>query len=186
VGGICPQHPDQLCHHSSSSVAAAKPGPRHRLPSSARITSSANRHRTRAPIYQVSQKVWLSTLDLPLWIECKKLAPRFISPVASQKVINSAAVRLQLPHSMRFHHTFHVSRVNLVWENPLMPAAPPHPPTSRVDGRGETMGPRSSHPGSLAHHGVPTLLFNLAFWLPDHPPVPDHLSACYFPVPPPS
>ena len=100
-----------------------------------RYTTTANRHRSEAPTYQVGQKVWLSTRDLPLRVESRKLAPRFVRPFEVQKVINPVAVRLKLPRSMRVHPTFHVSKVKPVRESPLVPAAPPPPPPRIIDGR---------------------------------------------------
>ncbi|XP_044191493.1 uncharacterized protein LOC122969660 [Thunnus albacares] len=97
-------------------------------------TAAANRRRTPAPTYQAGQRVWLSTRDLPLHVESRKMAPKHIGPFTIQKVINPVAVRLKLPRSMRVHPTFHVSKVKPVHDSPLVPAAPPPPPPRIVDG----------------------------------------------------
>ncbi|XP_067456282.1 uncharacterized protein [Thunnus thynnus] len=99
-----------------------------------RYTAAANRRRTPAPTYQAGQRVWLSTRDLPLHVESRKMAPKHIGPFTIQKVINPVAVRLKLPRSMRVHPTFHVSKVKPVHDSPLVPAAPPPPPPRIVDG----------------------------------------------------
>ncbi|KAF7640861.1 hypothetical protein LDENG_00009320, partial [Lucifuga dentata] len=99
-----------------------------------RYSTTANRRQTKAPIYQVGQKVWLSTKDLPLRVESKKLAPRFIGPFEIQKIINPAAVHLKLPKSMRIHPTFHVSKLKPTDDSPLVPPTPAPPPPHFIDG----------------------------------------------------
>ena len=42
--------------------------------------------------YQVSQRMWLSAVDLPFWVESKKLAPKFISPFPILLIISLTAV----------------------------------------------------------------------------------------------
>lgn len=91
----------------------------------------ANHQRTPAPSYRVDQMAWLSTRDLPLWVESKKLAPRFVGLFPVQRVIGPSAVRLQLRRSMWVHPTFHISKVKPVHESPLDPA---HPPPRLIDG----------------------------------------------------
>lgn len=71
---------------------------------------TANCHRIKAPRYVCGQKVWLSTRDLPLQCESRKLALRFICPFSIIKVLSPAAVKLKLPPNLqRVHPVFHVS-----------------------------------------------------------------------------
>lgn len=99
-----------------------------------RYSASANRRRSTAPTYRVGQKVLLSTQDLPLRDDSKKLAQKFTGPFEILKIINPAAVRLKLPRTMRVHPTFHVSKIKPVVESPLVPATPAPPPPRIVDG----------------------------------------------------
>jgi len=102
---------------TSHSGLALTPG------SANRYSAAANRRRSKAVIYQVS------TRDLPLRVEEKKLTPRFIGPFKVLKVIKPTSVRLKLPSAMRVHPSSHVSRVKSVRECPLVPAVqPPQPP----------------------------------------------------------
>jgi len=78
--------------------------------------------------------VWLSTKDLPLRVENRKLAPRFIGPFPISKVVNPVAVRLRLPGTLRVCPIFHVSRVKPVSMSRFAPSSEPPPPTRFVDG----------------------------------------------------
>ena len=94
----------------------------------------ADRHRVPSPDYQVGQQVWLSSRDLPLQTDSRKLSPRYVGPYPVDKIINPSAVRLRLPASLNVHPVFHVSLLKPVTESPLQPPASPPPPPLLVDG----------------------------------------------------
>ena len=94
----------------------------------ARNQRVADRHRTPAPDYQPGQMVWLSSRDLPLQTESRKLTPRYIGPFEVDRII----MRLKLP-SLKIHPTFHVSLLKPVSTSPLSPPAELPPPTLIID-----------------------------------------------------
>ena len=96
--------------------------------------TAADRKRSAAPKYAEGQRVWLSTRNLPLRIESRKLAPRFVGPFPVSKVINPVSVRLRLPRSMRVHPMFHVSNLKPAHSSRLCPPAEPPPPPRFIDG----------------------------------------------------
>ena len=103
------------------------------LQTSARSQQSANRRRHVAPPYALGQSVWLSSKNIPLLTESKKLSPRFIGPFPIVRLINPSAVRLRLPRNMRIHPTFHVSQIKPALTSDLCPpAVPPPPPVSSI------------------------------------------------------
>uniref|UniRef100_A0A8P4GJA5 Gypsy retrotransposon integrase-like protein 1 n=1 Tax=Dicentrarchus labrax TaxID=13489 RepID=A0A8P4GJA5_DICLA len=103
------------------------------LRTAARNQRLADRHRLPAPDYAPGQKVWLSSRDLPLQVESRKLAPRFIGPFEVDRIINPVAVRLKLPPSLHVHPVFHVSLLKPVSSSPLCPPADPPPPPRLID-----------------------------------------------------
>ena len=102
--------------------------------SAARNRRMADRRRAPAPDYQPGQMVWLSTKDLPLQVDSRKLAPRYIGPFKMVKISNPSAIRLKLPNSLKFHPTFHVSLLKPVSSCALGPPTKPPPPPLVVDG----------------------------------------------------
>lgn len=63
-----------------------------------------------------------------------KLPPHFVGPFSIAKIINSVAVRLQLPWSLKVHPTFHVSRIKPLLTSHFEPSSRPPPPTRLIDG----------------------------------------------------
>ena len=91
------------------------------LHASARAQTGANRHCTAAPAYALGQQVWLSTWNIPLKVDSKKLSPRFIGPFVIDRVLNPSAVRLKLTASLHVHPIFHVSQIKPVQSSALSP-----------------------------------------------------------------
>uniref|UniRef100_A0A8C1PUC8 Gypsy retrotransposon integrase-like protein 1 n=1 Tax=Cyprinus carpio TaxID=7962 RepID=A0A8C1PUC8_CYPCA len=87
-----------------------------------RTQRAANKRRVKSPRYICGQRVWLSTLNLPLQSVSRKLAPRFIGPFQIVKIINPVTVRLKLPPNLRrIHPVFHVSCIKPVVRASLRP-----------------------------------------------------------------
>uniref|UniRef100_A0A3P9LJV0 Integrase catalytic domain-containing protein n=1 Tax=Oryzias latipes TaxID=8090 RepID=A0A3P9LJV0_ORYLA len=95
---------------------------------------AANRHRVVGPTYQVGQKVWLSSKNIPLQSTSRKLAPRFIGPYVIDRIVNPSCVCLRLPAALKVHPTFHVSHLKPVLDSPLCPPSVSPPPTRIIDG----------------------------------------------------
>ncbi len=95
-----------------------------------RNKASADRHRTKPPLYVCGQKVWLSSKDINFRLSIRKLRPRFIGPFIVAKVLSPVTVRLKLtPQFNKIHPVFHVSKKKPVFRSPLQPliSAPPPP-----------------------------------------------------------
>lgn len=104
------------------------------LHTSRQSQKQADRQRRPAPHFRVGQRVWLSSRDLPLRVESRKLAPRFIGPFKVIRRVNPVSYRLELPRSMKVHPTFHVSRLRPVLTSPFAPVPKPPPPPRMFQG----------------------------------------------------
>jgi hypothetical protein len=67
----------------------------------------------RELVFKVGDQVMLSTEHLKLKVpgQTAKLLAKFIGPFKITRVISDTAYQLELPHSMRIHPTFHVSKL---------------------------------------------------------------------------
>lgn len=70
---------------------------------------------------------------LPLRIESKNPAPRFIVHSQLSWLINLVRVRLKLPGIMHIHQTFHISMIKHSQHSLWVPCVPPAPNTRMVD-----------------------------------------------------
>uniref|UniRef100_A0A673W8F6 Chromo domain-containing protein n=1 Tax=Salmo trutta TaxID=8032 RepID=A0A673W8F6_SALTR len=84
-----------------------------------RQKNSADRHRRETPVFAPGDRVWLSTLRLPLRLPCRKLGPRFVGPFKILRRVNEVCYRLQLPSDYRINALFHVSLLRPVVAGPL-------------------------------------------------------------------
>ncbi|KAI2655821.1 Transposon Tf2-6 polyprotein [Labeo rohita] len=94
-------------------------------------------HRRRHPpgrLFHVGDRVYLSTRNINLKTDSRKLTPRFIGPFKITHRLNPVTFRLQLPASLRIHPVFHQSQLRPVFFSPLSPQAPAPPPPRIVDG----------------------------------------------------
>ncbi len=105
------------------------------LQTTMRYQHQANRHRQRAPSFRAGQQVWLATKNLPLRVESKKLAQRFIGPFRIARKVNPVSYRLYLPRSLRINPTFHVSLLKPVLSFTFAPPRRPPPPPRIIDGQ---------------------------------------------------
>ena len=75
------------------------------------IKHQADKHRSKAPDYEIGDKVWLSTENLKLTQASKKLTERWLGPYDITKRIGDNTLELRLPRSMKIHLVVNISRV---------------------------------------------------------------------------
>ena len=75
------------------------------------MKAQADKHRSIAPKYQISHKVWLSTDNLKVTHASKKLTERWLGPYDITKLVGDNAVRLHLPKTMCIHPVVNISCV---------------------------------------------------------------------------
>ncbi|KAL0149444.1 hypothetical protein M9458_055232 [Cirrhinus mrigala] len=100
-------------------------------------TRYTTQHRRRHPpgrLFHVGDRVYLSTRNINLKTDSKKLTARFIGPFKITHRLNPVTFRLQLPTSLRIYPVFHQSQLKHVFFSPLSPQVPAPPPPRIIDG----------------------------------------------------
>lgn len=100
-----------------------------------RNKASADRHRTKPPLYVCGQRVWLSTKDINFRLPSRKLGPKFVGPFIIAQVLSPVSVRLKLPPQFRrIHPVFHVSKIKPAFRSPIQPLTSAPPPPRLIEG----------------------------------------------------
>ncbi|KAI2652558.1 Transposon Tf2-9 polyprotein [Labeo rohita] len=85
-------------------------------------------------LFHVGDRVYLSTRNINLKTDSRKLTARFIGPFKITHRLNPVTFRLLLPKSLRIHPVFHQSQLKHVFFSPLSPQVPAPPPPWIIDG----------------------------------------------------
>ena len=96
-------------------------------------------HRQSAPVYKVSDKVWLNAQNITTTCPMKKLDHKWLGPYAINKVVSRNAYGLQLLASFGCTHpVFSVVLLQPYHQNPIPEQqTPPPPPPVIHDGTQE-------------------------------------------------
>ncbi|KAI2645473.1 Transposon Tf2-11 polyprotein [Labeo rohita] len=87
-------------------------------------TRYTTQHRRRHPpgrLFHVGDRVYLSTRNINLKTDSKKLTARFIGPFKITHRLNPVTFRLQLPTTLRIHPVFHQSQLKHVFFSLCLP-----------------------------------------------------------------
>lgn len=68
---------------------------------------------------QLWQRVWLTTQDLLLQVESRKLVPKFTGPFNVLKKVNPVLSTLQLPKTLEVNLIFHIPKLKPLGTSPL-------------------------------------------------------------------
>ncbi|RXN11696.1 U4 U6 small nuclear ribonucleo Prp3 [Labeo rohita] len=86
-----------------------------------RYTTQHRRWHPPGRLFHVGDRVYLSTRNINLKTDSKKLTARFIGPFKITHRLNPVTFRLQLPTSLWIHPVFHQSQLKHVFFSPLSP-----------------------------------------------------------------
>ncbi|KAM9536730.1 uncharacterized protein ACWYII_040580 [Salvelinus alpinus] len=85
--GVRPPAVDDWYQHAEETWDAAHV---HLQRAKLRQKAGADRHRSEAPVFAPGDRVWLSTRNLPLRLNCRKWDPRFVGPFKVLRRLNEA------------------------------------------------------------------------------------------------
>ena len=87
-------------------------------------TLQANKHRIDLE-YHVGDLVYLSSSNLPLPYQVKKLSPRRVGPFRISRKLSKVAYQLELPISWNIHNVFHIALLTKTSATNVLPLPPP-------------------------------------------------------------
>lgn len=97
----------------------------------------ADKRRGPTPSLKIGDMVWLDARNISTKRPSQKLDYKRLGPFRIKEKISTHAFRLELPPTMKVHDVFHVSKLDLVREDPYPGQIIPPPPPIEVDGEDE-------------------------------------------------
>ena len=88
--------------------------------------ADAHRH-AKTPVFEVGDKVYLSTHNIQTKRPSKKLDYKRVGPFDILEKINSLVYKLDLPSTMKLHPNFHVSQLERVTKDLVFKRVQPQP-----------------------------------------------------------